>query len=149
MYKGTVEEPCLYRVSYGGRIWRINLDHNLTSTTPPPDNGIWTDVTNQYFKLYPGCRAEGFGTLAGGQYSHAEGYRTYAVTEGAGFTGAHAEGSKARAVGDASHAEGRLTLADMHAAHAEGLSAHANSQYSHAEGENTKTWARAGHAEGF
>lgn len=148
-YKGDSTNHVLYRVSYNGRIYRRYFSADEVASTPPPSDNRWTDVTTTFTNNNNQCRAEGFGTIAGGKYSHAEGYRTYAVTDKSiGSTGAHAEGSKARAVGDASHAEGRHTLADMHASHAEGFETHANAQYSHAEGYMSKTYGKATHAEG-
>jgi hypothetical protein len=122
-----------------------------------------------------GAYAQGFRTLALGDYSHAEGEFGEADAEAshsegsswviAGFA-AHAEGaatvesdyghaegeSEVGALADGAHAEGRGLVADGSiAAHAEGQgTVSTNSPYSHAEGFNTAvaSGVTAGHAEG-
>lgn len=101
--------------------------------------------------------AEGKGTAAVGNYSHAEGLRTNARG-----VNSHAEGQETEAVGDYSHAEGfqthanknnshaegRITVADGGASHAEGNETQASGNYSHAEGQKTVARGVNSHAEG-
>jgi len=75
-----------------------------------------------------GQHAEGFVTIASGDYSHAEGYNTIAS-------------------GDYSHAEG-FGIANGDYSHAEG-SGTANGDYSHAEGVQTQARGSGSHATGF
>ena len=82
-------------------------------------------------------------TVAGGQYSHAEG--VYSFTSG---YGSHAEGSNTHASGGGSHAEGASTSASGDLSHAEGDDTAAGGHGSHAEGEETTAVGRDSHAEG-
>lgn len=86
--------------------------------------------------------AEGYGTKASGDYSHAEGFETEAGYE------AHAEGYGTKAGGTAGHAEGYRTMAE-NCCHAEGMQTEAKDSYSHAEGGYTKANKWASHAEGY
>lgn len=102
--------------------------------------------------------AEGKGTKAVGNYSHAEGLRTNARG-----VNSHAEGQETEAVGDYSHAEGfqthanknnshaegRITVADGGASHAEGGETQASGDYSHAEGQKTVASGSNSHTEGY
>ena len=88
--------------------------------------------------------AEGYNTYAKGKYSHAEGYDTYA----SGFH-AHAEGCNTYAKGLDSHAEGNSTSASGDYSHAEGNSTSASGDYSHAEGSFTSAFGNYSHTEGF
>lgn len=84
--------------------------------------------------------AEGAGTALG-SYSHAEGHAT-----ATGDT-SHAEGYGV-ALGSTSHAEGQNAIASGSSSHAEGSSTQANGDYSHAEGVGTKANGQYSHAEG-
>jgi hypothetical protein len=102
--------------------------------------------------------AEGKGTAAVGNYSHAEGLRTKARG-----LNSHAEGQETEAVGDYSHAEGfqthanknnshaegRVTVTDGVASHAEGTETQASGDYSHAEGQKTVASGLNSHTEGY
>lgn len=79
---------------------------------------------------FTGRVAEGGGTTASGQYSHAEGVVTTASGDYS-----HAEGSNTTASGSSSHAEGTSTTASGIASHAEGTSTIASSDYQHAQGK--------------
>ena len=99
--------------------------------------------------------AEGSGSKAIGNYSHAEGHATAngntSHAEGGGQaygSFSHAEG-RGTASGDTSHAEGTGTQANGDYSHAEGYSTSATSHYSHAEGYNTIASASYSHAEGY
>lgn len=87
--------------------------------------------------------AEGWGTQATSYYSHAEGFQT--VSSG-NYT--HAEGTGSKATTAASHAEGNLTEATASYAHAEGTGSKATAMASHAEGRWTKAFGEASHSEG-
>ena len=118
------------------------------------------EVFNDYVNNTAGgvnSHAEGKGTAAVGNYSHAEGLRTNARG-----VNSHAEGQETEAVGDYSHAEGfqthanknnshaegRITVADGVASHAEGGETQASGDYSHAEGQKTVASGLNSHAEG-
>ena len=118
------------------------------------------EVFNDYDNNTAGgvnSHAEGKGTSAVGNYSHAEGLRTKARG-----VNSHAEGQDTEAVGDYSHAEGlqthanknnshaegRVTVADGGASHAEGSETQASGDSSHAEGQGTKAVGSSSHAEG-
>ena len=118
------------------------------------------EVFNDYVNNTAGgvnSHAEGKGTSAVGNYSHAEGLRTNARG-----LNSHAEGQETEAVGDYSHAEGfqthanknnshaegRITVADGVASHAEGNETQASGDYSHAEGNSTVASGLNSHAEG-
>lgn len=87
----------------------------------------------------------GYGTIASGSYSHAEGDRTKAYERAA-----HAEGYYAQAYGIASHAEGDNTMATGDCSHAEGYDTGTNNRYEHAQGvrnvsnQNSDTFGDAG-----
>ena len=119
------------------------------------------EVFNDYVNNTAGgvnSHAEGKGTAAVGNYSHAEGLRTNARG-----LNSHAEGQETEAVGDYSHAEGfqthanknnshaegRATVADGVASHAEGSETQASGDYSHAEGQKTVASGLYSHAEGY
>ena len=93
-----------------------------------------------------GSLYNGLVTVAGGTYSHTEGWTTHA--EG---VASHAEGLTTWASGSYSHAEGVETVASGAGSHAEGFYAITSGSYSHAEGYYTKTDATAlyAHAEGY
>lgn len=119
------------------------------------------EVFNDYVNNTAGgvnSHAEGKGTAAVGNYSHAEGLRTNARG-----VNSHAEGQETEAVGDYSHAEGfqthanknnshaegRITVADGGASHAEGSETQAPGDYSHAEGQKTVASGSSSHTEGY
>lgn len=119
------------------------------------------EVFNDYVNNTAGgvnSHAEGKGTAAVGNYSHAEGLRTNARG-----VNSHAEGQETEAVGDYSHAEGfqthanknnshaegRITVADGGASHAEGGETQASGDYSHAEGQKTVASGSSSHTEGY
>ena len=119
------------------------------------------EVFNDYVNNTAGgvnSHAEGKGTAAVGNYSHAEGLRTNARG-----VNSHAEGQETEAVGDYSHAEGfqthanknnshaegRITVADGGASHAEGGETQASGDYSHAEGQKTVASGLNSHTEGY
>jgi hypothetical protein len=129
---------------------------------------------SQYFKfIYPSRSFQhGFGNIAQGIDSHAQGGGTLAFGEGSHaegvFTSAsgrysHAEGDQTQAIGDYSHAEGWFTVSNGPYSHAEGLFATsvggnshaegnytiATGNYSHAEGQANNALGVASHAEGF
>lgn len=93
----------------------------------------------------------GGGTIARGQYSHAEGHKT--ETGDPNFPekglGAHAEGSDTHATADSSHAEGNGTWATNEKAHAEGWDTEASGYASHSEGGKTVAAHAYAHAQGF
>ena len=118
------------------------------------------EVFNDYVNNTAGgvnSHAEGKGTSAVGNYSHAEGLRTKASgvnshtegqeTEAVGDY-SHAEGFQTHANKNNSHAEGRVTVADGGASHAEGGETQASGDYSHAEGFQTHANKSNSHAEG-
>jgi hypothetical protein len=119
------------------------------------------EVFNDYVNNTAGgvnSHAEGKGTAAVGNYSHAEGLRTNARG-----VSSHAEGQETEAVGDYSHAEGfqthanknnshaegRITVANGGASHAEGGETQASGDYSHAEGQKTVASGSNSHTEGY
>lgn len=87
--------------------------------------------------------AEGMGTLAVGNYGHAEGRETRA------HYAAHAEGRLTVASGENSHAEGREAVASNIGSHAEGLKSVASGMASHAEGRSTQAIGDHSHTEGY
>ena len=90
-----------------------------------------------------GCHAEGYMTIASGNYSHAEGNGT--MSNG---PESHAEGYNTTARGKASHAEGEGTTAGGYYTHAEGYCTTTGGEASHAEGYNTVASGDHTHAEG-
>ena len=119
------------------------------------------EVFNDYVNNTAGgvnSHAEGKGTAAVGNYSHAEGLRTNArgvishaegqETEAVGDY-SHAEGFQTHANKNNSHAEGRITVANGGASHAEGGETQASGDYSHAEGQKTVASGSNSHTEGY
>ena len=90
-----------------------------------------------------GCHAEGYMTIASGNYSHAEGNGT--ISNG---PESHAEGYNTTARSKASHAEGEGTTAGGYYTHAEGYCTTTSGEASHAEGYNTVASGEHTHAEG-
>lgn len=102
-----------------------------------------------------GSHAEGWGTTASGQWSHAEGiawnpynYPLATTRSRATGVGSHVEGCGNTASGISSHAEGRATKATGLGCHAEGEDTQANGEKSHAEGDGSITNGARSHAEG-
>jgi hypothetical protein len=87
--------------------------------------------------------AEGYQTYAGGLYSHTEGVGSQALGESS-----HAEGTNTFATGNTSHAEGGYTVAGGIGSHSEGVGTQALGDYSHAEGSFTIATGDYSHAEG-
>lgn len=105
------------------------------------------EVFNDYVNNTAGgvnSHAEGKGTSAVGNYSHAEGLRTKA-----NGVNSHAEGQETEASGDYSHAEGFQTHANKNNSHAEGRITVADGVASHAEGNETESSGKWSHAEGY
>lgn len=113
--------------------------------------------------------AEGYDTVASGDYCHAEGENTSATGDAAHVEGvdnlasgygAHAEGFTTVASGSFSHSEGGMigsssaisgrqyTEASGDGSHAEGIYALASARASHAEGKDTTASEDFAHAEG-
>lgn len=90
-----------------------------------------------------GSHAEGWTTIASGIYGHSEGVAT--VARG---TGSHAEGWTTVASGSYSHAEGGTAITVGDFSHAEGKGSISIGNYSHTEGDNTQASGIAAHAEG-
>lgn len=109
--------------STSGKTWEI-------------DTGIYYGYTGEIFNDYTN-------NIAADYYSHAEGYKTKALT-----SYSHAEGSETTASGTYSHAEGYKTVASDNGAHAEGDSTTASADDAHAEGYKTVAGGQASHAEG-
>jgi hypothetical protein len=94
--------------------------------------------------IITGSVVQGTGSVASGDYSHAEGNGTQATRKGA-----HAEGANTTASGEYSHAEGVSTTASKLYSHAEGVSTEANGEGSHSEGQSTIAQGDYSHAEGI
>ena len=129
----------------------------ITSTTTPgsPETGIqfnsggafaasadFTFASNTVFLT--GSLANGEGSIASGQNSHAEGW--YSIAEG---VASHAEGDGTRALGNFSHAEGFGSLSEGSWAHAEGYYTTASNSNAHSEGGFTTAAGQYSHAEGY
>lgn len=99
--------------------------------------------TNDINEIGQRSVVEGYGNIAKGLDSHAEGSNTEARENYS-----HAEGVHTVASGAISHAEGGHTVASGYASHAEGYQTEASSSYSHAEGAYTVASQDASHAEG-
>jgi autotransporter adhesin len=121
------------------------------------NNGTFEDIQISY--IQPNyCTAEGKGTTASGEASHAEGRETEASGENSHAEGlwtiasgehSHAEGVWTIASGKSSHAEGQGTEAIGEASHAEGQDAIASGEGSHAEGISTEASGKYSHVEGY
>lgn len=125
----------IYTCSNGAEVFNDNVGSHLN------ENGIPTN-----------------GSIAAGEYSHAEGYHTIATgaaahAEGNGtkasYLYAHAEGHNTVASSYASHAEGYSTTASGFGSHVEGLSNTASADGAHAEGTGTTAGGISSHAEGY
>ncbi len=109
-------------------------------------DGAWLPVKagrDANGNVVKGAVAEGIGTTASGQYSHAEGHDSVASGDDA-----HAEGRSTTASGNFSHTEGAMTTASGLYSHAEGKQTEASGIYSHAEGRVTKASGESSHTEG-
>ena len=98
--------------------------------------------TNKYGDVIDST-IQGYGTVAQGAHSHAEGTYTKALGDSS-----HAEGNSTKAQKGYSHAEGYMTTANGASAHAEGSFTQANHYDAHAEGEYTIASGEHSHAEG-
>ena len=119
----------------------------------PTGNGIHdTNIsissgsTSGFKTFLHGSLASGVGSIASGNYSHAEGNGTIASGTGSHAEGdrttasgnySHSEGDTTTALGTGSHAEGGRTTASGAGSHAEGLLTIASGYYSHASGVGT------------
>lgn len=142
-------------------------------------SGISAHAEGGYYKGYDGKTDDSDvtldgttinGTVAEGDFAHAEGRQTYAKgiashTEGyrtlANGDKSHAEGHNTKATGIASHAEGanNITVEGTSfnksnagalgvGSHSEGLATCASARGAHAEGSNTTASGNSSHAEG-
>lgn len=111
----------------GESIWENGTGENSIQTK---DTGC--DARGDY------SVAEGFGTLAESDLSHAEGWVSRTIIDDTD-TDTH---------GHASHAEGSHTIAKGACSHAEGNTTESMGMYSHAEGSGTISGGRSSHAEG-
>jgi len=127
----------------------------LSRNQGQPDFNIYINVMSGL--TINGFLAQGIGTTASGQHSHAEGKSTiasnqYSHAEGdttlANGIGSHAEGSNSISSGQASHAEGYFTQAIGSYSHAEGYYTRAIGNYSHAEGISTSATTTGAHSQG-
>ena len=105
--------------------------------------GIHSATENNNYSIGVDAVAEGNGTKASGDYSHAEGQNTVASA-----LTAHAEGYVTKATANYTHAEGGNTTASVQFAHAEGYNTTASHSCSHAEGSDTVASGKMSHAEG-
>jgi hypothetical protein len=115
------------------------------------------NVTSSRNVVITGSLAQGQLNIAGGSYSHAQGYDTvtnagYSHAEGngtvAGAEGSHAEGLTTKTDGVYSHTEGRENRTLGNYSHAEGYLTTASGQFSHTEGESSTATGVGSHAEG-
>jgi hypothetical protein len=113
-----------------------------------PNIGV-VSVTNYAFSVGKNNKAlgaysvaEGYGNIADGFHSHAEGRETKAAYA------AHAEGRDTIARGNYSHAEGQNTQSNGVASHTEGQNNIVYGLGSHGEGANNTTNASYSHIEG-
>lgn len=106
--------------------------------------GIAAAVEDSNYMMGVDAVAEGIGTKASGDYSHAEGENTIASGKDS-----HAEGFNSTASGFYSHAEGENTKATVSGSHAEGYNTTVYGFYSHAEGDSTNVTGSGAHAEGY
>lgn len=100
------------------------------------NNGIldWDNVGGSVGWVGTGYGAEIFNSkanIASGDYSHAEGRRSYAKGESS-----HAEGDDTTAIGRGSHSEGNMTIARGNYSHTEGEETVANGRCQHVQGRN-------------
>ena len=120
----------------GGDLGEHIGDSNITDDGTVVSINIKTCIT--------GSLSHGLLTTTSGDYSHAEGYYTFATAPRS-----HAEGFEAVASGTGSHAEGTQTVALGEYSHAEGIISVASGAYSHAEGYGSIAIGTGSHAEGF
>lgn len=91
-----------------------------------------------------GTLEQGTGSIASGEFSHAEGANASSIG-----SGSHAEGFSTVAFGVASHAEGVYAVAIGEGSHAEGLYTTASGIGSHAEGAGSIALGNGSHAGGL
>lgn len=91
-----------------------------------------------------GTLEQGTGSIASGEFSHAEGANASSIG-----SGSHAEGFSTVAFGIASHAEGVYAVAIGEGSHAEGLYTTASGIGSHAEGAGSIALGNGSHAGGL
>lgn len=121
----------------------VIIDETAPQTTAVA--GVGTEIFNDYRTRDEDVDgASGFGNVATGDYSHAEGTITTATGD---FS--HAEGVLTEAEGKCSHAEGQGTIASGYGSHAEGFGTIVEGDYSHAEGRNTHANGKCSHAGGY
>ena len=103
-YMGTGSHPVTYYVSYGGKIYSRTFSSAITTTTPPPNDPLWTEYTRQFTNNYTRTHAEGLGSRASGSNARAEG-----VMANASGQGSHADGFWTLAEGANSYAGGAFS----------------------------------------
>lgn len=150
-------------------VYPIKIDKNghissYGTAVAIPNNSNWVNgsasgsvrTINASLTIGTGAVAEGVGSEASGDYSHAEGYSTasgdFSHSEGeeteANAEAAHAEGNLTEASGIAAHAEGDDTVASGNGSHTEGGGTIASGLHAHAEGGSTTASGSYAHAEG-
>lgn len=110
-YDGVTQ---LANIGYGEG---IADDEGSTAIAPYYSFGLREGNTASFIGNY--SVAEGYGVLAKGYCSHAEGYGSNDPTTAEGYV-SHAEGFQTWAEGEMSHAEGNRTHAKGHMSHAQG-----------------------------
>lgn len=121
----------------------VIIDDTAPQTTAVA--GVGAEIFNDYRTRDEDVDGStGFGNVATGDYSHAEGAITTATGD---FS--HAEGVLTEAEGKCSHAEGQGTIASGYGSHAEGFGTIAEGDFSHAEGRNTHANGKCSHAGGY
>ena len=162
IYKITIDD--VETTDYTVHTQSGNSDHVTVefNTTPPNGSKVaifyrsndekakaFTIGKRQFYipgSTAPYSLATGYGVMAEGTYSHAEGLYTKAFGAGSHTEGwdteargeyAHAEGLQTKAFGNQSHAEGQNTITSGVASHAEGSGSEARGDCSHASGLRT------------
>ena len=120
-------------------------------------HGNWSIAEGRDTQAAYAAHAKGFGSIALGSQSSAEGHITKALADNAHSEGdeteasgksSHTEGYKTKATKEAAHAEGVETEATGRGAHAQGYKTHATGAQSSAEGNNTIASGESSHAQG-
>lgn len=122
-------------------------DIYVPNTSSRGSLAIGTDTKatpNTYGDGYYPSFAQGLGTQANSDFSHAEGNTTQANGDGS-----HSEGEGTIASGSNSHAEGNETISQGQSSHAEGNNTLTIGGYSHAEGDQTQAIGDNSHTEGY
>lgn len=131
--------------SLEGQTVEYVIDNELSSDVAQPGAEIFNDCRDRtYLAGSDGILEPQQGNIAIGNYSHAEGEATTAITRAT-----HAEGGYTIARKYASHAEGDGSKATGMTSHAEGVATTASGNYSHSEGDTTLASGNTTHAEGF